>query len=71
MYQKEVRYLLAKLQQWDVVGDSKVTFEELYQALELVKVFRVGQGMASAMRTSSPMRSPRRCAHAPVPWCKM
>ncbi|KAG2486785.1 hypothetical protein HYH03_014584 [Edaphochlamys debaryana] len=60
MYQKEVRYLLAKLQQWDVAGESKISFEELYQALELVKVFRVGQGIAAAMRTSSPMKSPGR-----------
>ncbi|GLC41809.1 hypothetical protein PLESTM_001241900 [Pleodorina starrii] len=60
MYQKEVRYLLAKLQQWDVVGDSRVTFEELYQAMELVKIFRVGAGLGGVMRTSSPLRSPPR-----------
>eukprot|EP00198_Chlamydomonas_reinhardtii_P003427 XP_001692763.1 predicted protein [Chlamydomonas reinhardtii] len=60
MYQKEVRYLLAKLQQWDVLGESRVSFDELYQCLELVRVFRVGQGLGTAMRTGSPMRSPTR-----------
>ncbi|KAG2447989.1 hypothetical protein HYH02_007017 [Chlamydomonas schloesseri] len=62
MYQKEVRYLLAKLQQWDVQGESKVSFDELYQCLELVRVFRVGPGLGGAMRTGSPMRSPTRSA---------
>ncbi|GLI67567.1 hypothetical protein VaNZ11_011794 [Volvox africanus] len=60
MYQKEVRYLLAKLQQWDVVGDSRVTFDELYQVMELVRIFRVGPGLGGVMRTSSPLRSPPR-----------
>lgn len=60
LYQKEVRYLLAKLQQWDVEGSGRVSFEELYQALELVRVFRVGVGLATAMRTSSAIRSPQR-----------
>ncbi|GIL57334.1 hypothetical protein Vafri_12599 [Volvox africanus] len=60
MYQKEVRYLLAKLQQWDVVGDSRVTFDELYQVMELVQIFRVGPGLGGVMRTSSPLRSPPR-----------
>ncbi|KXZ46909.1 hypothetical protein GPECTOR_39g403 [Gonium pectorale] len=60
MYQREVRYLLAKLQQWDVVGDSRITFDEIYQAMELVRVYRVGPGLAGIMRTSSPMRSPPR-----------
>ncbi|KAG2431181.1 hypothetical protein HXX76_009709 [Chlamydomonas incerta] len=60
MYQKEVRYLLAKLQQWDVLGESRVSFDELYQCLELVRVFRVGAGLGGAMRTGSPMRSPTR-----------
>ena len=31
MYQKEVRYLLAKLQEWDVTGEGKCSFEEIYQ----------------------------------------
>lgn len=30
------------------------------QCLELVRVFRVGQGLGTAMRTGSPMRSPTR-----------
>ncbi|EFJ46513.1 hypothetical protein VOLCADRAFT_118102 [Volvox carteri f. nagariensis] len=60
MYQKEVRYLLARLQQWDVVGDSRVTFDELYQAMELVRIFRVGPGLGGVIRTSSPLRSPPR-----------
>lgn len=31
MYQKEVRYLLSKLQEWDVAGEGKISFDELYQ----------------------------------------
>lgn len=31
MYQKEIRYLLAKLQEWDVTGEGKCAFEEIYQ----------------------------------------
>jgi hypothetical protein len=60
MYQKEVRYLLARLQGWDVVGDSRTTFDELYQAMELVRIFRVGPGLGGVMRTGSPLRSPPR-----------
>ena len=58
MYQKEVRYLLAKLQEWDITGESKCSFEEVYQALELCKLYRVGQGMGGLARTAS---SPTRC----------
>ena len=31
MYQKEIRYLLAKLQGWDVTGEGKCSFNEIYQ----------------------------------------
>lgn len=31
MYQKEVRYLLSKLQLWDVTGEGKLSFDEVYQ----------------------------------------
>ena len=31
MYQKEIRYLLAKLQEWDVAGEGKCSFNEIYQ----------------------------------------
>jgi hypothetical protein len=57
LYQKEVRYLLAKLQEWDVAGEGKVSFEEIYQAMHLVKMYRVGQGMAGLARAASPSRS--------------
>ena len=31
MYQKEIRYLLAKLQDWDVAGEGRCSFDEIYQ----------------------------------------
>ncbi|GFR44254.1 hypothetical protein Agub_g5456 [Astrephomene gubernaculifera] len=60
MVPREVRYLLSKLQQWDVVGEGRLSCEELYQALELARVFRVGLGLAGAQRTASPERSAAR-----------
>eukprot|EP00955_Chlamydomonas_euryale_P051703 354921-Chlamydomonas_euryale.AAC.22 len=60
MYQKEVRYLLAKLQEFDAGGEGRVTLDELYQALELATVYKVGQGRAGAAR--SPGRTGRSTA---------
>eukprot|EP00798_Chlamydomonas_sp_ICE-L_P022119 gene22119-29179_t len=54
LYQKEIRFLLAKLQEWDIAGEGKISFDELYQALELATIYRVNQGMGA--RAMSPTR---------------
>jgi hypothetical protein len=35
MYQKEIRYLLAKLQEWDVTGEGKCGVDEIYQVIRM------------------------------------
>lgn len=60
MYQKEVRYLLAKLQQWDVLGESRVSFDELYQVGRRRRVgldgwIWAGRGLFSPFPVSSQM----------------
>ncbi|KAG1672779.1 hypothetical protein FOA52_002767 [Chlamydomonas sp. UWO 241] len=62
MYQKEVRFLLAKLQEFDTAGEGKVSLDELYQALELATVYKVGQGRGGLAMPASPGRTTSRGA---------
>lgn len=56
-----MRYLLARLNAWDVAGEGKISLSELFHALELARIYKVGQGMAGMARASnaSPGRSVR------------